>query len=190
MGKFLDKTLKIYPKLMAKSFHKMKVDRPLPSNLIIDNKWLNKFFDKLSERLDGNQNYSKTYLSIHLSIVLCNSLNVLKQFCVMSGRLSTDLQYVVNDWTLFIGGFRTYYLLGYSAAFFWSAFLHHYLYLSSDKKLFVWRQLFDMSRGKLSPSQMGLTSDDSLVIKKYLKRGKLIFKLLLYSFNNLCEFWD
>ena len=189
MGKFFERINQIFPRILVKNSYKIKADRPLNERLRVDHKWLNRYFDKLSDRLDNKQNLNKNYRFVHYLIVFCNFYNLLRNvvfICVSD--MSSDMLYIFQDWSVFIGGYRAYYQMGYGAAFFWSTFLHSLLYLSSDNKLFVWRQLFDMCRGRLCPNVMGLNADDALVIKKKpssSSKYSTILSITYLSFNQL-----
>jgi len=66
--------------------------------------------------------------------------------------------------------------------------MYRMLFLTKSKKLMVWTQLFEMTRGNVSPLKLGLNITDSVIADKFVSRANFAYKvtnLLIFSYGNL-----
>ena len=160
-------------------------NRALPDNMRIDHVWSKTLFEQLDRYF---VNKHSRYSFIHIAIVLICLTRLGENVTFLIIDASDYIRYVLNDWSLFVGGLQTYQLFTYCSAFFWITVLHFILYLPLNEETMVWRHLFDMCRGTVCPARLGMTANDCLLVKKFVNRADLMFKLSSYSFYNLCKY--
>ena len=162
-------------------------NKPLPPSLRVSHRWIDNYFKELDKLFDDTKR-SRKYLLVHWLITLSQVFNLTKNVVFIISDVSTKMRYILVDWSIFIGGVKTYQLLAFCSMFVWATFLHKLFFLTNNPKLYKWRQLFDMCSGKVCPRELSLTRNDAMTIKKLVTRAELVFKLCVQSFYNICKF--
>jgi hypothetical protein len=112
-------------------------------------------------------------------------INVVKNFILLIGKFGAETHIFLADHTFYLSGIRFYIKLNELLPFILAAYLHKLLYLSSNPKLFIWSQLFEMLRGNITPEKIGFGISDGSVLKKFLCRSHLVFNLTNISIKSM-----
>ncbi len=111
-------------------------------------------------------------------------INAVKNFILLIGKFGAETHIFLADHTFYLSGIRFYIKLNELLPFILAAYLHKLLYLSSNPKLFIWSQLFEMLWGNTKPEEIGFCISDGSVLKKFLCRSHLVFYLTNISMIN------
>ena len=78
----------------------------------------------------------------------------IKLFITVYFDLSYETRIVLSDITVYMGGVRKYTNYAIFAAIFSALYFQKLFHFTTDRKLFVWIELFDMIRGLIPPKQL------------------------------------
>ena len=187
--------LKVYPTLVGH----IATDRPLPDKLQVNNYFMGKYFDEIQEIITSNKrqflkqsDYFKRRRIKNNLVKLCMLFNVIKYsvLFVFGHGFSDNTRTILADWSLFIGTIRKYMVLAHIVSFVWGLKLNQMLYPNkiNNKETYDWIYLFQMMRGKVNPSQVGLNRSDTITLKRFSAMSKIIFRLTTYTFWNAGKF--
>ena len=187
---------------------KINVNKPLPTDIKIDNYFIRKYCEEIQTNittkrkvfLQDNKNNNNNILVEYevknhnirnYSIIFCHLFNLIKfLFILFNKQIEKETRIILADWSIYIAAIDSYNVLAHIFTFIWALLLRKMFYpnkKNTDNQL-TWLQLFQMMNGKITPAQFGLNTRDGLIIKKFSKRAKLVFRLLYIEFWNLGKY--
>jgi hypothetical protein len=171
---------KLIKKLNPLIADNIDVTKLIETEYQIDNRILNTYLDEFKDRV----HHRVRYLIKNYIIELFLMINVVKNFILLIGKFGAETHIFLADYSFYLSGVQFYVKLNELLLFILAAYLHKLLYLSSNGKLFVWSQLFEMLRGNITPEEIGFCISDGSVLKKFLCRSHLVFNLTNISLIN------
>jgi hypothetical protein len=177
----MDKFKKLIKKLNPLIADNIDVTKLIETEYQIDNRIMNTYLDELKDRVDHRVRYLIKNCIIELFLVL----NVIKNFILLIGKFGAETHIFLADQTFYLSGVQFYIKLNELLPFILAAYLHKLLHFSSDAKLFIWSELFEMLRGNIKPEEIGFVISDGSVLKKFLRRSHLVFNLTNISVKSM-----
>jgi len=154
----------------------IKVDH-CKQNLRINNYFIDLYLNDLKKRLNINQKpFFRDYI-----IIMIYLFHLLKLCVPLLIKLDYQTLIIIYDVPIFFGGIEKYTRIAFILGCFVAIYLHKMLYLTTSKKLMVWTQLFEMTRGNISPLQLGLDINDSIIVHKFIIRVRFVYKIMSIS---------
>ena len=168
---------KVKISIWAKNIKYMDTSVVIRPHLRIDNKFINKFFDNIKNRLNGVQ--KKWWKNVLITI---NHLfTIIRHTIVLFVHLDIDTRLSLGDVSFLIGGLESYTNFAIVMAFTAAVYFHKLFHFTSNARLFTWINLFDMIRGLIPPKNLHLYPIDTSVLKKFLRRSRYILLFVQYS---------
>jgi hypothetical protein len=164
---------KLIKKLNPLIADNIDVTKLIETEYQIDNRFMNTYLDEHKDRV----NHRVRYLIKNYIIEVFLMLNVVKNFILLIGKFGAETHIFLADQSFYLSGIRFYIKLNELLPFVLAAYLHKLFYLSSNAKLFIWSELFEMLRGNVKPEEIGFGISDGSVLKKFLRRSHLVFNL-------------
>ena len=149
--------------------------------LRVENKFGNKFFDTLKNRIEGHDKsiFKNTLVVTNYVFIISKTL------LVMFTTLPINIRISLSDMSFIVGGIESYTNFAIVMSFTVALYFHRLFHYTKDKALFTWLKLFDMIRGLIPPKQLHLYPVDTSVLKKFLKRSRQVLLLVQYSMGYL-----
>jgi hypothetical protein len=143
----------------------------------VNNYFIDNYLNYLNRKLES---YRKHYF-IDYIIISIYLFNVFKNILLLFKKFDYETRILVFDVSLFVGGVEKYNKLILLLINIMGIRLNKILYFTESKKLLNWTQLFEMIRGSIPPSSLGLDMSHREVITKFCKRATLLYRMLNIS---------
>ncbi len=140
----------------------------------VDNYFVNNYLNHLNRRLEINK---KPQL-IDCLIMCLYLFNIFKYILLLFEKFDYETRILFYDMTLILGGLERYLKIILISTYIMGFCLHGMLYFNSSKKSMNWSQLFEMIRGNVFPSKLGLEISDKPIVDKLRIRASLIYKII------------
>jgi hypothetical protein len=153
-----------------------KVHNHSKRSLKVNNFFIDFYLNDLNRRLNNNKPFLRDYV-----IVIILLISILKVLVTLFVELDHETHFILFNVSKFIGGVEKYNTIAFLMACIMGLNLHRMLYLTTSKKLMIWTQLFEMTRGNISPLQLGLDINDSIIVRKFISRARFVYKIASLS---------
>jgi len=150
----------------------------------VNNYFIDLYLNASNKRVNINQ---KPFF-IDYIIIMIYLFNLFKLCIPFMVELDFETRLIIYDLPMFFGGVEKYNTIVFVLTCIMGIYLHKMLFLITSKKLMVWTQLFEMTRGNVSPLKLGLDITDSVIVNKFISRANFAYKVLnlsIFSYGKL-----